>query len=291
MEIRPEIKYFDIHSHFNLSQFDEDLAGAIKKMEDEGVATICVGTDLASSKRAIEIADMSPNIWATIGQHPTDTDESFDMAVYEEMAKHPKVVAIGECGFDYFRTPKDVTTTGAGNSSNSKTVFEKQKEIFEQQIKLAEKTGKPLMIHARPSKGKTTEGKASMDAYEDVLNILSNYSQVRVNFHFFVGDTTIAQKALEAGHTMSFDGPITFSHDYDEVIKMLPISAIMAETDAPFAAPEPYRNKTTGGRPTRCEPWMVKEVAHTIAQIRGEDEEKTRIQLLENAKQFFKILL
>ncbi len=266
-----EIRNFDIHSHFNLPQFEADLSAAIKKMEDEGVATICVGTDLASSRRAIEIADMSPNIWATIGQHPTDTGEAFDIAAYEELARHPKVVAIGECGFDYFRTPKE-------------TVFEKQKEIFELQVKLAEKTGKPLMIHARPSKSKDSNGKASMDAYEDVLNILSNHSQIPVNFHFFVGDAAIARRALAAGYTMSFDGPITFSHDYDEVIKMLPLANIMVETDSPFAAPEPHRGK-------RCEPWMVKEVIAAIAKIRDEDSEKIRQATLENAKQFFKILL
>ncbi|MEN9582172.1 MAG: hypothetical protein RL641_126 [Candidatus Parcubacteria bacterium] len=258
-------------------------------MEFEGAATICVGTDLASSKRAIEIAEMSPNIWATIGQHPTDTDEDFDITTYEEMAKHPRVVAIGECGFDFFRTPKESRTT------DGQTVFKKQKELFLKQITLAEKTGKPLMIHARPSKGMTPDGIVNMDAYEDTLNILSNFPQVRANFHFFVGDTTIAQKALDAHHTMSFDGPITFSRDYDEVIKMLPLESIMAETDSPFAAPEPYRKNDRTGMSGRAEPWMVKEVVKTIAKIKGMDdeigEEKVRQAMLNNAKQFFRILL
>lgn len=290
MSEKPEIKYIDIHSHFNLPQFEGDLLSAIAKMEAEGVATICIGTDLATSRRAIEIAEMSPNIWAVVGQHPTDTEEGFGSAAFLQLATHLKVIAIGECGFDFFRTPKDSIVGG-------QTIFEKQKETFEQQIELAVKTGKPLMIHARPSAG-------NMDAYEDTLNILSNYPEVRANFHFFVGDTTIAKRALDAGHTMSFDGPITFTHDYDEVIKMLPLTAIMAETDAPFAAPEPYRTALKQTRadgkitPARSEPWMVKEVVKKIAEIRAQDnpnttenEETVRLAILENAKQFFKILL
>ena len=134
-----------------------------------------------------------------------------------------------------------------------------------------------------------------MDAYEDVLNILSHFPEVRANFHFFVGDITIAKEAESCGYTMSFDGPITFSRDYDEVIKMLPLESIMAETDAPFAAPEPYRSSKMGEdggrRPVRCEPWMVKEVVASIARIRGEDQEIVRKAMLKNAGQFFKILL
>jgi TatD DNase family protein len=276
-----EIRYIDIHSHFNLPQFDADLSAAIKKMEDEGVATICVGTDLATSRRAIEIAEMSDNIWATIGQHPTDTEEAYDAAAFLELVNHPKVVAIGECGFDFFRTPKE-------------EVFEKQKNIFMQQVELAKQSGKPLMIHARPSKG-TNPGESSMDAYEETLSILSDFPEVRANFHFFVGDTTIAKRALDAGHTMSFDGPITFTREYDDVIKMLPLSAIMAETDSPFAAPEPYRTSLKQTRadgkitPARAEPWMVAEVYKTIAEVKGEDEDTVRQALIENAKRFFNI--
>ena len=282
------IKYIDIHSHLNLSPFTDSIEDAIKKLEVEGVATICVGTDLASSKRAIEIAEMSDYIWATVGQHPTDTNDAFDEAAFLELAKHSKVVAIGECGLDYFRTPKNAPLHGAGE--NTATIFDFQKDIFLKQIAIAQKVQKPLMIHARPSK-------SMMDAYEDTLEILSNFPGVRANFHFFVGDTTIAAKALAAGHTMSFDGPITFTNEYDSVIAALPLSAMMAETDAPFAAPEPYRsaNKTvrTDGKtmPALCEPWMVKEVVTRIALLKNADLETVRLAMIENAKQFFKILL
>ncbi len=297
--MRIPIRYIDIHSHFNLNHFDGDLAESIAKIESEGVATICVGTDLVSSKRAIDIAMMSPNIWATVGLHPTDSDEVFDKDAFLELARHEKVVAIGECGYDYFHKAKN-------EPAGTTTIFEKQKELFEAQIKIADAVGKPLMIHARPSKGMGAEGRAPMDAYEDALELLVKYPHVRANFHFFVGNTDIAQRVLAGGHTMSFDGPITFVHDYDETLSSLPLSAIMAETDAPFAAPEPYRTtlKEIRGdsRPVRCEPWMVKEVVNKIAEIRTlaslkrgeqsqENEEIVRLAMLDNAKQFFKILL
>lgn len=257
-----KFNYFDIHSHYNLKQFDTDRDVVIQEMTDAGVGTICVGVDLETSKQAIALAEQYDSIWATIGQHPTDTKEVFEASEYEKLAIHPRVVAIGECGFDYFRTPKQ-------------EVYEEQKKVFIAQIELAIKTNKPLMIHARPSKG-------SMDAYEDVLELLKEYPAVKVNFHFFVGDITIAKQIVERGWTMSFDGPITFSREYDEVIQFLPIESIMAETDAPFAAPEPYRG-------ARALPIHVREIVSRLAQIRGEDEEFVRVKLLENIKRMFSI--
>lgn len=254
-----KFKYFDIHSHFNIDKYEGGIPAAIERMKEKEVGTICVGTDLETSKKAIEVAVKNNEIWATVGQHPTDTDEAFDVAEYERLASYSRVVAIGECGFDYFRTSKEA-------------VFEKQSDIFKKQIELAQKVGKPLMIHARPSKG-------SMDAYQDTLALLKDFSQ-HVNFHFFVGDISIAKQIVERGWSMSFDGPITFSRDYDEVIKSIPIENIMAETDAPFAAPEPYRGKT-------CEPWMVEEVYKKIAEIKGLDSEKVRLELLTNAERVF----
>jgi TatD DNase family protein len=258
-----EIKYIDIHSHFNLKQFEGDLDEAVKKMHERGVATICVGTDLATSKRAVEIAEKYDFIWATVGQHPTDTQDNFKIEDFEELARHPKVVAIGECGLDYFRSPKD-------------EVYEHQRHNFLAQIELAKLVRKPLMIHARPTKD-------TMNAYEDVLDILQDHDEIKANFHFFVGNKAIAQRALDQGHTMSFDGPITFTEEYNEVLKVIPLESIMAETDSPYAAPEPHR----GGR---AEPWMVEFIYKKIAQIRGEDEEEVRQALNENASKFFNIL-
>lgn len=253
-------KYIDIHCHLNLSPLLEDVEGVAARMREHDVAGFVIGTDFETSKLAVEIADKYENIWAGVGLHPADNvEESFDISKYEELARGKKVVCIGECGLDYFREKND-------------EIVAKQKEIFIKHIELAERTGKPLMIHARPSKG-------SMDAYEDVLDILEGKS-VKANFHFFVGDLNIAKRALEMGFTMSFDGPITFARDYDEVIKFLPIESIMTETDAPFAAPVPYRGKT-------CEPYMVKEVVKKIAEIKGMDEGVAAKAIFDNAKRVF----
>ena len=260
-------KYIDIHSHLNLSQFDADRDAVIAKMKEEEVATITVGTDFSTSKIAIELAKQHENLFACIGVHPTDVmTEVFDYEKMRELAQHPKVVAIGECGLDYYRGATDADKI-------------RQKVLFEAHIKLAREVEKPLMIHARPSKG-------SMDAYSDALDILEKYKQegvkIHANFHFFVGDMSIAKRALVLGATMSFDGPITFGRDYDEVIKILPLESIMAETDAPFASPEPYRGK-------RCEPWMVSEVVKKIAEIKEIPFEVVSKKLVNNARNFFDI--
>ncbi len=205
-----------------------------------------------------------------------------------DLANHPSVVAIGETGLDYFRDQSDETK-------------QKQAELFKKHIELAVKVNKPLMLHVRASKG-------SNDAYYDALEILKTYAsgnfveggdvhffepgigreqsrahtekEISANFHFFSGSKECMEKIVDAGYTISVDGPITFSHDYDDMIRAVPLEKIMIETDAPFAAPAPYRGKP-------CEPWMVIEVAKKIAELKNLDLEHVRIQLLENAKQFF----
>ncbi|MCX6752847.1 MAG: TatD family hydrolase [Candidatus Nomurabacteria bacterium] len=260
-------KYIDIHSHLNLEPLKSDHEGVIARMVENNVSTITIGVDYETSKEAITIAEKYDFIWVGVGLHPTDnTSEDFDISKYETLAQNSKVVCIGECGLDYFRGADETTK-------------EKQKEIFKSHIELAIKVGKPLMIHARPSKG-------NMDAYEDALDILENYKKennfLSGNFHFFVGDVTIATRALAIGFTMSFDGPITFTTDYDEVIKLIPIESIMTETDSPFAAPVPYRGKT-------CEPYMVKEVVKKIALLKNMTENEVAMATFENAKRIFGI--
>lgn len=258
------LKYIDIHSHLGLLTLEEDKEKIIYKMMEKSVGTIVVGVDYDSSEKAIEISEKYNFIWAGIGLHPTDNDkEIFDVEKYKKLSENKKVVCIGECGLDYFRDDKIETK-------------QKQKELFEKHIELALYSKKPLMIHARPSKG-------SQNAYEDVLSVLEKYKgTLSGNFHFFVGDITTAKRALDLGFTMSFDGPITFTNDYDEVIKYIPLESIMCETDAPFAAPVPYRGKT-------CEPWMVEEVYKKIAEIKGLPVEKVAEVIMANIKRVFGI--
>ena len=260
-----QFKYFDIHSHINLSPLRENIEAVLARMQEKGVGTITIGVDLETSKDSVSFAEKYDNLWAGVGLHPADNvSEVFDYDAYLELAKHPRVVCIGECGLDYFRDQKEETK-------------QRQKEIFRKHIELAIAVGKPLMIHARPSKG-------SMNAYEDALEILSPLKGQlsHGNFDFFVGNLEIAKKIVARGWTVSFDGPITFARDYDEVIRGIPLENIMAETDAPFAAPEPYRGQT-------CEPWMVEEVYKKIAEIRGGDAEEVRKTILATSEKIFSI--
>lgn len=259
-----EIKYIDIHSHLNLNPLKDDREGVIRRMVENEVGTITIGVDYETSKEAVEIAEKFDFIWAGVGQHPADNiEEEFDLEKYKELGKNPKVVCIGECGLDYYRDQSDL-------------VKARQEKLFRQHIELALVLNKPLMIHARPSKG-------SMDAYNDVLNILETFKKdnpdLCANFHFFVGNIDIAKKILELGFTISFDGPITFAREYDEVIKFIPLTSIMAETDAPFAAPVPYRGKT-------CEPYMVVEIIKKIAELKNLPVEEVQIQILSNARNY-----
>jgi TatD DNase family protein len=224
---------------------------------------------------SVALAEHYEHIYAVIGAHPVDSTrehtvsevEGFDPALFESLVAHPKVVAIGECGLDYYRMDTD-----------EKKVKEWQKEMFVRQIEFAQKHHQPLMIHGRPSKG-------TMDAYEDILELLGDFQfeiEYPGNVHFFVGDTRIAQQFLDLGFTLSFDGPVTFTTDYHGVIRYIPKGRILAETDAPFAAPAPYRGK-------RNEPIYVKEIVSVLAAIREIDEEVFRQELLITAARVFKI--
>lgn len=281
------MKYIDIHTHVNFAVFDEDREEVVRRAQDAGVLMMNVGTQKDTCLKALDIAEKYDNCYACIGLHPVHTSKSFhdekeigeggkeftsrgeefDYEYYLELAKHPKVLAIGETGLDYYHKDSEEETLEQRDEN-----AERQKKTFREHIRLAKEVGKPLMIHARPSKG-------TMDAYDDVIEILKDCN-VRANFHFFVGDIATAQKILDLGCTMSFDGPITFARDYDDLIRFLPLESIMVETDAPYAAPIPHRGK-------RNEPFYVVEIAKAIASIRGEDENIVREKLLENSKKMF----
>jgi TatD DNase family protein len=253
-----KIKYVDIHSHVNFKDFDNDRVHVIQRAEENGVGMITVGTDVQTSKSAIKLAEDNENIWATVGIHPT---EKVSFKGIEELAKHEKVLAIGECGLDYYHSePGDI---------------EGQRNLFIEHIELANSLNKPLMLHVR-------NGKNGVDAYLDALEILKTHSKVGANFHFFSGTREDLTAIIDAGYQVSFTGVITFSIDYDDLVRRTPADKIMIETDCPFAAPTPYRGK-------RNEPSYVIEMAKAVARIRNEDEEKVRLQLLENTKKFFKI--
>lgn len=249
-------KYFDIHSHLNFADYAPDFDQVIQRLKDTQTHTIVIGTDLESSKKAVELAEKYDGVYASIGIHPVDKQsEHFDISKYEELVKSPKVVTIGECGLDFYHADKNVD-------------YERQEKLFLAQIDFALNHNKPLMIHAR-------------DAYGELLAILEPLKKIhgdklRGNIHFFAGSWEVAQRFYAIGFTTSFTGVITFTKDYDEVIKKAPLDKILSETDAPFVAPTPYRGK-------RNEPSYVGEVVKRMAEIRGEDLETVRNALVENA--------
>ena len=275
--------FFDIHSHLHDKAFNDDRDSVAEEMKSYGVGTVIVGTDLAESKAAIAMAEKYEHIFATVGLHPADNiTEEFDEALYEEMAASHKVVAIGECGLDYhyIETFFDKDRVDGKATWNKDAEADRQKTIFEQHITLAVKMNKPLMLHGRPSKG-------TMDAYEDMLHMLESAKKkhgdrLRGNAHFFVGDLDIAKRFIDIGFTMSFSGVITFTKDYDDVVRYIPLDKMHAETDSPYATPAPFRGK-------RNSPMHVQEVVAKIAVLRSEPFEEVRVQLLENAKRDFLI--
>jgi len=262
------MKYIDIHSHVYFPDYDSDREAVISRAQAADVGIITVGTDLESSLQAIKLAETHENMWAIVGLHPVDAPV-FDYEAFKKLALHPKVVAIGECGLDYFHAPFDAV---------------RQRQVFIQHINLANEVGKPLMLHVRNGKNgtKTAIGETVANAYQEALSILKQHAKVPFNFHFFAGTSQDLKDIIAAGGFVSFTGVITFVRDYDELVAQVPLDRIMSETDAPFVAPAPYRGK-------RNEPAYVVEVAKKFAEIRNEKDEIIAAALVKNAKMFFRI--
>lgn len=257
-------QFFDIHSHLNFADFDPDRDEVIDNLKSQNIYTITVGTDLGTSHQAVDLADGYQELYATIGLHPGDNaKERFIPEEFASLVEHPKVVAIGECGLDYGRL---------SNITPEEKV--RQKEDFERQVEFAVQYDKPLMIHCR-------------NAYDDLLSILESKKKeygdrLRGNMHFFTAGTDVADRCLSIGFTLSFTGVITFVEEYADLVSYPPLEMIMAETDAPFVAPVPWRGQ-------RNEPQHVREVVHRIAQVRKEEYEVVRVALVENAVRVFSI--
>ena len=268
--------YIDTHAHLNLEQFSEDRDAVYEKCAEAGVGMNNVGTHKKTSQLAVELAKRYDHAWAIVGLHPIqvamgmsddtekDREDGFDYDFYKSLAEEDNTVGIGECGFDYCH--------------NSDDTYEQQREVFLAQVALANEVGKPLMLHLRNA----YDGKGR-NAYDDALEILKSEAKVLGNAHFYAGTVEQAQQFFDIGYTISFTGVITFAQKaYEELVKYAPLDMIHGETDCPYVAPVPYRGK-------RCEPWMVQEVYKTISQMKGEDEEIVREQLLKNARGLYNI--
>lgn len=260
----------DTHCHLNLEAFKDDYREAIDRAFSADVkALINVGADFKSSKRAVEIAnEFEKGVYATVGLHPSEAcpersrrasdvqNDIFNEEKFIELAKNPKVVAIGEIGLDYFYNQKDE---------------EAQKELLNRQIKIANQLGKPIVLHCR-------------EAYNDLIALLMTQNQLpKAILHCFTGDWKTAEMFLDMGLYFSFTGIICFTKNEEQlkVVKNLPLEKIMIETDSPWLAPPPHRGD-------RNEPAFVTEVAKKIAEIKNISLEKVAETTAQTAKNFFK---
>ncbi len=253
----------DVHTHIQFSQFNKDRDDVIRRFRENNIAVVNVGTDRRSSEKAVELAEKKgDDFYATVGQHPISSAEEFDYSFYEKLGAHPRVVAIGECGLDYFHEKDSVGR-------------EKQKDLFVRQIELAFMLNKPLMLHCR-------------EAFGDLIKILKlntrKLGEPHAGIaHFFSGTKKDADALLGLGFSFSFGGVTTFTHDYDAVIRHIPIERILLETDAPYVAPAPHRGK-------RNEPSFITETAKRVAEIKEVGYDELVQKTTENAKEIFKIL-
>src|SRR3989344_910395 len=262
---------FDTHTHVNFEAYKEDRTQVVDRALNSDTWMINVGTQIDTSKSAVELANnYEKGVYAAIGLHPVHTyqqildeeeshfktrQEVFDEGAYEALI-NDKVVAVGECGLDYFRLPEN----------EKETAISKQKTAFIAQINFASKHNLPLIIHCR-------------DAYEDVLEILKyQYKDQPGVIHSFTGDWETAKKYLDFGFYVALNGILTFdkSGKLAEVAKNTPLDKLITETDAPYLTPPPHRGK-------RNEPSYVQYVAAKIAEVRGEDKEKVSQQTFNNA--------
>ncbi|TSC89865.1 MAG: TatD DNase family protein [Parcubacteria group bacterium Gr01-1014_3] len=274
------MKLFDAHTHIHFPLYDADREAVIKRAKEAGVKMLCVGTQAASSEAAVELARKNPReVWAAAGFHPNHfasswyhdkkeqpkgEREEFDAQRLRKIAENPEVVAIGEFGLDYYRLTDELKEK------------ENQQEAFQVQANIAKDLQKAMMLHCRPAKG-------TDDAYIEADRILSTFENLPPRiFHFYVGSMRITKKLVEAGSYFTFGGVITFSRDYDEIIKYIPLDRILLETDAPYVAPMPYRGK-------RNEPAYIIETAKKLAEIKGISADEAAEQTTVNGLKVFRI--
>ena len=273
----------DTHCHLDFPEFADDLDAVIQRAVAAGVdRIITIGTSLDSSRAGIELANRYSNVYATVGLHPTSIRENTPEFIEElkQLAQHPKVVAIGECGLDFYRLPDDdksdlvetafgsITLSGIETELRIDSLKAAQAAAFEQQLELAAQLEKPVVIHQR-------------DSWSETLDVLKQYS-VKAVLHCFTGGVAELNEVLALGYHVSFTGIATFKNaaDVRAAAKMVPADRVMVETDAPYLAPVPNRGE-------RCEPAYVRLTAEAIAKERGVSLDDFARTTTANAERFF----
>lgn len=260
-------RLIDTHCHPQFDAFDDDRDVVIERALHHGIGLVAIGTTLADSLAGVKLAERYPDqpVWAAVGIHPTDEHlDNIHPAQLHGLLGSKKIVAIGECGLDYFHV-------------DDPDQRDLQADILEQHILLAAEANLPLVVHCR-------DKPSVYDAYDHIFTLLSRHRVRRFVMHCYSGDWAQAEKFLELGGLLSFTATVGFpkSEAVQEVVKKTPADRMMVETDAPFLAPEPHRGK-------RNEPAYVELVAKKVAQLRGQDLATISKQLTDTTTAFFNL--
>lgn len=289
---------FDTHCHVHFHAYKQDMDEVIRRTLEKGIFLLTVGTQKDTSRYGLEVAERYDGMWASVGLHPNhlvkqefwdDQEfsgdehnhiktraEEFDASYYRELSRHPKCLAIGECGLDYYRIPEDVSHT---------EIFVKQEAVVRAHFDLATEVKLPILIHCR-------------DAHQLQADLIVEYVSSgklgrRGIIHCFTGTKEEAERYIGLGFYISFGGILTFPprkaedsqdglSDVQRVAKELPIEWILLETDAPYLTPLPFRGQ-------RNEPWYVQFVAEKLAELKGMTVEEVADVTTQNAKKLFGI--
>ena len=251
---------FDTHAHYDAEQFDPDRHEVLQGLPERGIAlAVNPGCDLPSSRMAVELAERYVFLYAAVGYHPENCGPYVpeDLETLRELAGHPKTVAIGEIGLDYYweeNPPKEL-----------------QQRVFRDQLALAEELDMPVIVHDR-------------EAHGDSLAMIRAFPKVRGVFHCFSGSAEMAVELVKLGWMVSFTGVLTYKNARKavEAARAVPLERIMIETDSPYMAPVPHRGK-------RNDSGYVRFICEKLAEIKGISFEECAQVTLENGRRFFGI--
>ncbi|MCB1128378.1 MAG: TatD family hydrolase [Verrucomicrobiae bacterium] len=266
--MRPEL--YDTHCHLDFPDFKEGVGEVVRRAEAAGITRlITIGTDLASSRRATDLAAVHEGVWAAVGWHPSDVFEAPEdvRPLLRKLAAAPKVAAIGEIGIDHYRLPSQ----RGGSAADDERHKARQVEVFRQQLEMAAELGLNCVIHQRA-------------AFEAALAVFTPFAdRVKSVFHCFVDDAEAVRRIVDLGSFVSFTGILTFKNatTVREALRAAPADRYLLETDAPFLAPVPHRGK-------RCEPAYVRDMAPVAAEVRGISLEQLSEETCANARAFFR---
>ncbi len=251
--------YFDTHAHYDSGAFNADREEILAALPEAGVALVVnPGCEVRSSETAIALAERFPHVWAAVGIHPEDMADMSDgdLDKIEQLSKHPRCVAVGEIGLDYY-----------WDASRK----EEQKALFIEQLRLALRRDLPVIVHDR-------------EAHGDCLDIVRQFPGLRGVFHCYSGSVEMAQELLKRGWYLGFDGPITYKNARKalEVLEICPLDRILIETDSPYLSPVPMRGKRNDSR-------NLVYVTEKIAEIKGITPQEAAAITMENGKKLFNI--